>query len=82
MAWGFGDRGLLRAGMAADLNVFDPSTVGPAVPELVADLPAGGRRLEQRSHGFLATLVNGQVTIGEGQPTGAASGRLIRKRPS
>jgi N-acyl-D-aspartate/D-glutamate deacylase len=82
MAWGLGDRGLLRAGMAADLNVFDPSTVGPAVPELVADLPAGGRRLEQRSHGFLATLVNGQVTIGEGQPTGAASGRLIRKRPS
>jgi N-acyl-D-aspartate/D-glutamate deacylase len=82
MAWGFGDRGLLRAGMAADLNVFDPSTVGPAVPELVADLPAGGRRLEQRSHGFLATLVNGQVTIGEGQPTGAASGRQIRKRPS
>ena len=49
--------------MGADLNVFDPSTVGPAVPELVDDLPAGGRRLEQRSHGFLATLVDGEVTI-------------------
>jgi N-acyl-D-aspartate/D-glutamate deacylase len=81
MAWGLGDRGLVRAGMAADLNVFDPATVGPAVPELVADLPAGGRRLEQRSHGFLATLVNGQVTISEGKPTGAVPGRLIRKRP-
>jgi N-acyl-D-aspartate/D-glutamate deacylase len=81
MAWGFSDRGLLRVGMAADLNVFDPASVGPAVPVLVSDLPAGGRRLDQRSHGFLATLINGRVTISSGQPTGAASGRLIRKRP-
>jgi N-acyl-D-aspartate/D-glutamate deacylase len=80
LAWGFNDRGLVRAGMAADLNVFDPTTVGPAVPRLVDDLPAGGRRLEQRSHGFLATVVNGQVTIRGGIPTGAASGRLIRSR--
>jgi N-acyl-D-amino-acid deacylase len=80
LAWGFNDRGLVRAGMAADLNIFDPATVGPAVPRLVDDLPAGGRRLEQRSHGFLATVVNGQVTIREGVPTGAAPGRLIRSR--
>jgi N-acyl-D-aspartate/D-glutamate deacylase len=78
LAWGFNDRGLLREGMAADLNVFDPATVGPAVPRLVDDLPAGGRRLEQRSHGFLATLVNGEVTIREGATTGATPGRLIR----
>ena len=74
MAWGFADRGLLRAGMVADINVFDPDTVGPAVPELVDDLPGGGRRLEQRSAGFLATLVNGQVTIRDGEPTGATPG--------
>jgi len=80
LVWGFSDRGLLRAGMAADINVFDPATVGPAVPELVDDLPAGGRRLEQRSHGMLATLVNGQVTIRDGVPTGATPGRLIRSR--
>jgi N-acyl-D-aspartate/D-glutamate deacylase len=78
LAWGFNDRGLVRTGMIADLNVFDPATVGPAVPRLVDDLPAGGRRLEQRSHGFLATVVNGQVTIRGGVPTGAAPGRLIR----
>ena len=79
VAWGFDDRGLLRSGMVADINIFDPDTVGPAVPRLVDDLPAGGRRLEQRSEGFLATLVNGEVTIEGGEPTGATPGRLIRK---
>jgi N-acyl-D-amino-acid deacylase len=78
LAWGFADRGLLRPGMVADLNVFDPARVGPAVPTLVDDLPGGGRRLEQRSHGFLATLVNGQVTVRDGILTGASPGRLLR----
>jgi N-acyl-D-amino-acid deacylase len=78
LAWGFADRGLLRPGLVADLNVFDPATVGPAVPTLVDDLPAGGRRLEQRSVGFLATLVNGQVTIRRGELTGVTPGRLLR----
>jgi N-acyl-D-amino-acid deacylase len=81
MAWGFHDRGLLQVGRVADLNVFDPETVGPAVPVLVDDLPAGGRRLDQRAEGFLATLVAGEVTIEGGQPTGAAPGRLLRRRP-
>jgi N-acyl-D-amino-acid deacylase len=65
----------------ADLNVFDPDTVGPAVPTLVDDLPGGGRRLEQRSHGFLATVVNGQVTVRDGAVTGASPGRLLRRAP-
>ncbi len=82
LAWGFTDRGLLRAGMAADINVFDPATVAPAVPELVDDLPGGGRRLEQRSEGFIATVVNGQVTIDRGEPTGVAPGRLVRSCPA
>jgi N-acyl-D-amino-acid deacylase len=81
LAWGMSDRGLLREGMAADLNVFDPDTVAPAVPVLVDDLPAGGRRLEQRSVGFLATVVGGAVTIDQGVPTGAAPGRLLRRTP-
>jgi N-acyl-D-aspartate/D-glutamate deacylase len=78
LAWGFSDRGLLRPGMAADVNVFDPDTVGPVVPRLVGDLPAGGLRLEQRSEGFLATLVNGRVTIRNGETTGETPGRLLR----
>ncbi len=81
LAWGFADRGLLRTGMAADLNVFDPARIGPAVPRLVDDLPGGGSRLEQRSEGFLATVVNGAVTILDGETTGAAPGRLLRNRP-
>jgi N-acyl-D-aspartate/D-glutamate deacylase len=81
MAWGLSDRGLLRPGMAADVTVFDPDTVAPAVPVLVDDLPAGGRRLEQRSVGFLATVVGGEVTIDRGEPTGATPGRLLRRVP-
>lgn len=79
LAWGFADRGLVRPGMKADLNVFDPDVVGPAVPELVDDLPAGGRRLLQRSVGFAATVVNGELTIDHGQPTGRLPGRLLRR---
>jgi len=78
LAWGFNDRGLLRPGMAADVNVFDPDTVGPAVPRLVHDLPGGGLRLEQRSEGFRATIVNGTVTIRDGERCGAHPGRLLR----
>jgi N-acyl-D-amino-acid deacylase len=80
MAWGFADRGLLREGMLADLNVFDPDTVGPAVPEVVTDLPGGGPRLSQRSEGFKATVVAGTTTILDGEPTGATPGRLVRNR--
>jgi N-acyl-D-amino-acid deacylase len=79
-AWGFSDRGLLREGMVADVNVFDPERVGPAVPEVVRDLPRGGKRLSQRAEGFKATLVGGEVTIADGEPTGARPGRLVRSR--
>jgi N-acyl-D-aspartate/D-glutamate deacylase len=80
LAWGFTDRGLLREGMAADINVFDPGTVGPQVPRIVFDLPAGGRRLEQRAAGFTATVVNGVVTQRDGRPTGRHPGRLLRNK--
>jgi N-acyl-D-amino-acid deacylase len=80
MAWGFADRGLLREGMVADVNVFDPAVVAPAVPEVVTDLPGGGKRLAQRAVGFRATLVNGRITIRDGEPTGERPGRLVRNR--
>jgi N-acyl-D-aspartate/D-glutamate deacylase len=80
LAWGFADRGLLREGMVADINVFDPDEIAPSVPRIVEDLPAGGKRLLQRSVGFKATAVGGELTIVDGEPTGALPGTLIRNR--
>jgi N-acyl-D-amino-acid deacylase len=76
--WGLHDRGLLREGWAADITVFDPDVVAPAMPSVVADLPAGGRRLVQSAHGYLATIVNGQVFTREGRATEVRSGKLLR----
>ncbi len=76
--WGFADRGLIREGFAADLVVFDPDTVGPEMPEVVRDLPAGAKRLVQRARGISSTVVNGEVLLRDGKHTGALPGRLVR----
>jgi N-acyl-D-aspartate/D-glutamate deacylase len=76
--WGFNDRGLIREGMAADLVVFDPDTIAAEMPEVVDDLPAGARRLVQRTRGVAATVVNGEVLLREGKHTGALPGLLLR----
>jgi N-acyl-D-aspartate/D-glutamate deacylase len=77
-AWGFHDRGLLREGLAADVVVFDPDRVAPEMPEVVNDLPAGARRLRQKSRGFQASIVNGQIVLRDGEHTGAYPGRVLR----
>ncbi|WP_323670812.1 N-acyl-D-amino-acid deacylase family protein [Candidatus Poriferisodalis multihospitum] len=77
-AWGFDDRGVLEVGKAADVNVFDPDTVSPDMPELVHDLPAGAARLRQTATGFAATIVNGEVITEHGRVTGAVPGQLLR----
>ena len=81
-AWGFTDRGLVREGLVADLNVFDPARVAPAMPTVEHDFPAGARRLVQKSDGFLATVVAGEVVLRDGAHTGALSGRLLRGTPT
>jgi N-acyl-D-amino-acid deacylase len=78
--FGFHDRGLLREGMAADIVVFDPDTVGPRMPEVACDLPAGAKRLKQKCDGMHATIVNGQVLLRDNEPTGNLPGRLLRKK--
>ena len=77
-AWEMHDRGLLRPGFAADIVVFDEATVKPRLPTVQHDLPGGARRLVQKADGFAATVVNGAVTLREGEPTGAHPGQLIR----
>jgi N-acyl-D-aspartate/D-glutamate deacylase len=76
--WGFHDRGLIREGMAADIVVFDPDTIMAEMPEVVDDLPAGARRLVQRTRGVAATVVNGEVLLRAGKHTGALPGKLLR----
>ena len=79
-AWGFHDRGLLRVGMAADVNVVDPDTLAPDLPTVCHDLPGGATRLVQRATGIEATVVGGQVFMRDGKHTGALAGRLLRRR--
>ncbi len=78
-AWGLAGRGLVSEGFMADLNVFDPATIGPDMPRVVSDLPTGARRIEQRSTGILATIVGGTRTIEKGEHTGRFPGRLLRR---
>ncbi|NIP13996.1 MAG: amidohydrolase family protein [Pseudomonadales bacterium] len=72
------DRGVLAPGMKADINVIDFERLKVRAPEIVHDLPAGGARLQQKADGYLATVVSGQVTYENGEPTEALPGRLIR----
>ncbi len=76
--WGLHDRGLVRRGMAADLVIFDPDTVGPDMPEVVHDLPSGARRLKQTATGIKHTIVNGSVLLTDNEYTGATPGKLLR----
>lgn len=77
-AYGLHDRGRIEVGLRADLNVIDFERLRCRRPELVADLPAGGRRFLQKADGYLATIVAGDVTYENGEATGAFPGRLVR----
>ncbi len=77
-AIGLNDRGVIRRGAKADINVIDYGRLRLHAPEVVYDLPSGGRRLIQKTDGYVATLVNGEVVTREGEATGALPGRLVR----
>ena len=76
--FGFHDRGRLTPGLRADVNLIDFDRLRLHQPEIVHDLPAGGRRLVQRVDGYRATLVAGAPIFENGEETGARPGRLVR----
>jgi N-acyl-D-aspartate/D-glutamate deacylase len=75
------DRGVLAPGMKADVNIIDYDKVGSSRPKMVADLPAGGKRLLQTATGYRMTIVSGEITFENGVATGALPGRLLRSAP-
>jgi N-acyl-D-aspartate/D-glutamate deacylase len=77
--FGIADRGRLKAGLAADITIFDPARVGSAVHlERLYDLPAGAKRMVRRSQGIEYTIVNGEPTWEKAALTGAAAGKVLR----
>lgn len=76
--YGLHDRGLLKPGYKADLNVVDYAHLSVDAPYMAYDLPGGGKRLLQKAQGYLATVVAGVPTHERGAPTGALPGRLLR----
>jgi len=77
--FGFHERGRLEVGKRADINLIDFDRLRLHAPEIVNDLPAGGKRLVQRAEGYAATLVAGTPVFERGEPTGARPGRLVRR---
>ncbi len=78
--FGFTDRGRLKPGLKADVNVIDFDALRLHHPEIIHDLPAGGKRLVQRVDGYVATIVSGVSIFENGVETGARPGRLVRAR--
>ena len=78
-AYGLHDRGVIAEGKKADVNVVDLDALTLHAPEIVRDLPAGGRRLIQRVDGYRTTIQSGEVTFEDGEPTGARPGTVVRR---
>ncbi len=76
--FGLTDRGRLAPGLRADINLIDFDRLRLHKPELVHDMPAGGRRFVQRVDGYEATLVAGMPIFERGEATGAMPGKLVR----
>ena len=75
---GLTDRGTLKVGQRADINVFDFDRVTQLQPEIVHNFPGGAPHFTQRARGYKATLVNGQVNVRDDQSTGARAGMVLR----
>lgn len=72
------DRGVLKPGYKADINVIDFEGLTLHEPEIAYDLPANGRRLIQKATGYEHTIISGKVAFRNGESTGELNGKLIR----
>jgi len=76
--WGIAHRGVVRPGAFADLNVIDFERLDLRLPEVRHDLPTGASHLHQAATGYVATVVNGQVLMCDGEHTGRYPGVVLR----
>ena len=76
--YGLFDRGEIKTGMIADINIIDFEKLNVSLPKMIFDLPKGGKRLDQESFGYLATIKSGEVVYENGQATGTLPGQVIR----
>ena len=75
---GLNDRGVIAPGYRPDFNLIDFDALRVTLPQLIYDLPAGGRRMIQRAEGYGNTFVAGVEVMANGEATGALPGRLVR----
>ena len=76
---GLQQRGEIRAGWHADLNVIDYAALSTCQPEYVHDFPHNGARFIVKAKGYAATIVNGRVVVENGHHTGQRPGSVIRE---
>ncbi|MYE82422.1 MAG: amidohydrolase family protein, partial [Gammaproteobacteria bacterium] len=77
-SYGLADRGTPQVGKKVDINVIDFDALGIGAPEMVEDLPAGGRGIVQSATGYRYTICSGETTFVDGRHTGALPGKLVR----
>jgi N-acyl-D-aspartate/D-glutamate deacylase len=76
---GLKERGLLKEGWHADINVIDYAKLGTRHAEYVNDFPHGGGRFIVKSTGYEATLVAGEVVVRNCEHTGHRPGQVLRE---
>ena len=76
--FGLFDRGEIKPGMLADINIINFEKLNVSHPKMIHDLPLGGRRLVQDATGYVATIKSGVIISENGIATGEFPGNLIR----
>ncbi len=78
--FGFYDRGVIKEGFRADLNIIDYNNLNINKPYIVNDLPGNAQRLMSKATGYKQTFVLGELVQENGEDTGARPGKLVRSK--